>query len=160
MQDMVKGLTHRSRVTHKGVGKSTIIDSDDAMSPGWRQAIIGTNAVIMLIDPVATNNNEMFNEIHTFSFQEMHLKISSAKRRPFCLGLYVSRTAVDGIVVTMHRGMWGQELLIPGLFRCTVRTCPSDNETRQAALGKDYIVTCWFKSYQFNSSRFIVNHKI
>ena len=31
------------------------------------------------------------NEIHTFSFQKMHLKMSSGKWRPFCRGLNVIR---------------------------------------------------------------------
>ena len=135
--NMVKGLTHWGRVTHICVSKVTIIDSDNGLSPGWPQDIIWTNAGILLIGPLATNFNEVFNGIHTFSFQEMYLNISSAKRWLFCLGLYVSRTAVDGFVFTMHKRMWRQELPIPGSFRCTVRTCSSDNESRQTALSHD-----------------------
>ena len=43
--------THCGRVTHICVGKQTIIGSDNGWSPERRQAIIGTNAVILLIGP-------------------------------------------------------------------------------------------------------------
>ena len=67
------------------VGKLTIIASDNGLSPGRRQAIIWTNAGISLIGHLETNFNEILIEIHTFSFKKMHLKMSPAKWRPFCL---------------------------------------------------------------------------
>ena len=79
-------LTHWGRVTHICVSKLTIIGSDNGLSPGRRQAIIWTNDGILLIGPLGTNFNETLIEIHTFSFKKMHLKMSSAKWRPFCLG--------------------------------------------------------------------------
>ena len=82
-------FTHWGRVTHICVGKLTIIGSDDGLSPGRRQAIIWTNAGILLIGPLGTNFNETLIEIHTFSFKKIHLKMSSGKWRPFCLGLNV-----------------------------------------------------------------------
>ena len=82
-------LTHWGRVTHICVGKLTIIRSDNGLSPEWRQAIIWTNAGILLIGPLGTIFSEILIEIQTFSFKKMHLKISSAKWRPFCLGLNV-----------------------------------------------------------------------
>ena len=48
-------LTHWGRVTHICVSKLTIIDSDNGLSPGRRQAIIWTNAGILLIRPSGTN---------------------------------------------------------------------------------------------------------
>ena len=80
-------LTHWGRVTHICVSKLTIIGSDNGMSPGWRQAIIRTNAGILLIRPLETNFSEFLVEILIFSFKKMRLKVSSAKRRSFCLGL-------------------------------------------------------------------------
>ena len=44
-------LTHWGRVTHICVVKLTIIGSDNGLSPGRRQAIILTNAGILLIGP-------------------------------------------------------------------------------------------------------------
>ena len=82
-------LTHWGRVTHICVSKTTIIGSDNGLSPGRRQAIIWTNAGILLIGPLGTTFSEFFIGTQTFSFKKMYLKMSSAKWRPFCLGLNV-----------------------------------------------------------------------
>ena len=74
-------------MTHICVGKLAFIGSDNGLSPDRRQAIIWTNAGILLIEPLETNFSEIFIEIHAFSFKKMHLKMSSAKWSPFCLGL-------------------------------------------------------------------------
>ena len=71
------------------VGNLATIGSDNGLSPARRQAIIWTNAGILLIGPLGTNLSEILIGIQTFSFTKMHLKMSSAKRRPFCLGLNV-----------------------------------------------------------------------
>ena len=83
-------LTHWGRVTHICVVKLTIIGSDNGLSPGRRQAIIWTNTGILLIGPLGTNFG-----IQTSSFKKMHSKMSSAKRRPFCLGLNMLRGVVS-----------------------------------------------------------------
>ena len=80
-------LTHW--VTHICVSKLTNTGSNNGLSPGRRQAKIWTNAGILLIGPQGTNLNEILIEIHTFSFNKIHLKMSSGKWRPFCLGLHV-----------------------------------------------------------------------
>ena len=82
-------LTLWGRVTHICVNKITIIGSDNGLSPGRRQAIIWTDAGILLVGPLGTNFSEILIEILTFSFKKMHLKMSSGKWRPFCLGLNV-----------------------------------------------------------------------
>ena len=82
-------LTLWGRVKHICFGKVTIIGSDNGLLPRWRQAIIWTNAGILLIGPFRTNFSEILIEIHTFSFKKMHLKISSGKWQPSCLGLNV-----------------------------------------------------------------------
>ena len=66
-----------------------IWSSDNGLSPGRRQAIIWTNAGILLIGSLGTNFSEISIGIQTFSLRKMHLKMSSAKWRPFCLGLNV-----------------------------------------------------------------------
>ena len=48
-------ITHWGRVTHICVNKITIIGSDNGVSPDRRQAIIWTNAGILLIGPLGTN---------------------------------------------------------------------------------------------------------
>ena len=80
-------LTHWGRVTYICVSNLTTIGSDNGLLPGRRQAIIWTNAGILLIGPSGTNFSEILIEIHTFSIKKMHLKMSSAKRRLFLLGL-------------------------------------------------------------------------
>ena len=79
--------THWGRVTNICVGNLTITGSYNGLSPGWRQAIIWTNAGIWSMGPLGTNFNGILIEIHTFSFKKIHLKMSSAKWRLFCLGL-------------------------------------------------------------------------
>ena len=81
------GLTHWGGVTHICVSKLSIIGSDNDLSLDRRQAIIWTNAGILLIGTLGTNFNEILMEIHTFSFKKIHLKMSSGKWRPFCHGL-------------------------------------------------------------------------
>ena len=82
-------LTHWGRVTHICVSKLTIIGSDNGLPPGRRQAIIWTNAGILLIWPLGTNFSEISIDIHTLSLKKIHFKMSSGKWRPFCLGLNV-----------------------------------------------------------------------
>ena len=79
--------THWGRVTHICVSKLTIIGSDNGLAPGRRQTIIWTNDGILLIGPLGTIFSEILIGIQTISFKKMHLKMSSAKWRPFCLGL-------------------------------------------------------------------------
>ena len=85
----VLSLAHWGRTTHRCVGKLTIIGSDNGLSPGRRQAIIWINDGIMLIGSLGTNFSEILIGNQTFSFKKMHLKMSSAKWRPFYLGLNV-----------------------------------------------------------------------
>ena len=56
---------------------------------GRRQAIIWTNARILLIRPLGTNVSEIFIGYQIFSFKKMHYNMSSAKRRLVYLGLNV-----------------------------------------------------------------------
>ena len=89
--DPSESLTHWGRVTHIGVCDLTSIVSDNGLSPSRRQAIIWTNAGILLIGPLGTNFSENLFRIQIFSFKKMHLKMSSGKCRPFGLGLNVLR---------------------------------------------------------------------
>ena len=85
----IDDLTHWGRVTHICVSELTIIGSDNGLSPGRRQAIIWNNAGLLLIEPLGTNLSEISIGLQTFSFKKMHLNMSSAKWRPFCLRLNV-----------------------------------------------------------------------
>ena len=108
-------LTHWGRVTHICLDKLTTIGSDNGLSPGRRQAIIWTNAGILLIGLLGTNVSEILIKIHTFSFKKTHLKIPFAKWRPFCLRLNELNKTVIGVghgwAITSHR-KWRVWLLI------------------------------------------------
>ena len=60
--------THWGQVTHICVSKLTIIGPDNGLPPDRRQAIIWTNAGILLIGLLGTNFSEILIEILTFSF--------------------------------------------------------------------------------------------
>ena len=92
---VIWSLTHWGWVTHICVSKLTIIGSDNGLSPDRRQAIIWTNAALLLIGPWGTNLGEILIEILPFSFKKMRLKVSYAKRRPFCLSLNVLNKTSD-----------------------------------------------------------------
>ena len=76
-------------MTHICVGILMRIGSDNDLLPGQCQAIIWTNARILLTEPVGTNFSEILIRIQALSFKKMHLKMSSAKWHPFCLSLNV-----------------------------------------------------------------------
>ena len=80
---------------HICVVKLTIIGSDNGLSPGRRQVIIWTNAGILLIGPLETHVIDILIGIQTFPFKKMHLKMSSAKWRLFCLGLNLLNISIS-----------------------------------------------------------------
>ena len=93
-------LTHWGRVTHICVGNLAIIGSDNGLSPGRRQAIIWSNAGILLNGPLGTNFSEISIGNQRFSFTKMHLNMSSKKWRPFCLGLNVLSCPEEGSIIS------------------------------------------------------------
>ena len=76
-------------MTHICVSRTTIIGLDNSLSPDRRQAVIKTNAGVLLIGPLGTNFSEIFIEIYTFSFKKMRLKMYSAKMAASFAGLNV-----------------------------------------------------------------------
>ena len=90
-------LTHWGQMTHICVSKLTIIGSDNSLSPGRRQAIIWTNAGILLIGSLRKNFSETLIDILRFAFQKMHLKMSSGKWRPSCLDPIVLNNGWMGV---------------------------------------------------------------
>ena len=55
---------------HICIGKLTIIGSDNDLLPEWHQAIIWTNAGILLIGILGTNFSEILSKIDTFSLKK------------------------------------------------------------------------------------------
>ena len=91
-------LTHWGRVTHNNIPSLV----QNCLSPGRRQAIIWTNAGILLIRPLGTSFSEILIKIHTFSFNKIHLKMSSEKCQPFCLSLNVLMCEADSSPLADH----------------------------------------------------------
>ena len=80
-------LTHWGRVTHICVGELTIIGSDNGLSPERRQAIIWTNAGILLIGNKPQwnykRNSNIFNKENTFENVVCEMLLISS--RPQCV---------------------------------------------------------------------------
>ena len=113
-------------MTHICISDLTSIGSDNGLSPGRRQAIIRTNAGILLIRPLGINFSEFLVEILISSFKKMRLKVSSAKRRPFCLGLNELST-LEGYGCNHWSSPWYQSIdlsIIPLVIVFRVRCEP------------------------------------
>ena len=83
-------LTHWGRVTHICVSRLTTIGSDNGLPPGRRQAIIWSNAGILLNWTLIRNRFQWNLKRNWYIlFKQMRLKMSSGKWRPYCLGLNV-----------------------------------------------------------------------
>ena len=63
-------LTHWCRVMHICVSKLIITGWENDLSPGRRQAIIWTNAGILLVWTLGTKSSKILSEIYTFSFRD------------------------------------------------------------------------------------------
>ena len=66
-------------MTHICVSELSIIGSDNGLLPGRRQAIIWSNAGILLNETLEANFSEILSKISKFSFKKMHLKMLSGK---------------------------------------------------------------------------------
>ena len=94
------GLVYSLRPTDAYMCKLAIIDSDNGLFPGRCQAIIWTNAGMLLIGSWGPNFSQLLIKMYTFPFKKMHLKMSSVKWQPFCLILNVlinTLTNWDGV---------------------------------------------------------------
>ena len=60
---------------HLWVSKQTTIGSDNGLSPSRRQAIIWTNARILLIEPFVTKFSEILIEIYIISSKKMQVSV-------------------------------------------------------------------------------------
>ena len=76
-------------MTHICVGKLTIIGSDNGLSLGRRQAIIWTNAEILLIRTLGTNFSEILIRIQNIFIQENALENVVCEMASICLSLNV-----------------------------------------------------------------------
>ena len=94
-------LTHWGRTTHICIGNLTVIGSDNGLSPGHYYI---------------TNFNEISIGIQAFSFKKMHFKMSSAKWRPFGLGL-------NELKVTELAAILSQPQCVKELYKKAGKSC-------------------------------------
>ena len=88
-QDPTDPLTHWGRVTHICGSRLTITGSDNGLSPGRRQAIIWTNAGILLIGTLEINFSEILIEIHPLSLKKNAFECVVCEMAVILLGLDV-----------------------------------------------------------------------
>ena len=79
----------RGQVAPIHVYKLNIVGANNGLTTGRRQAIIPTNAGILLIRPWGTTLGENWLKFIYFALKKMHLKMLSGTWRPYCLGLKV-----------------------------------------------------------------------
>ena len=89
-------------MTHICISKLTIIGSDNGLSPVQRQAIIWTNAGILLIKPQGTKFNEILLKMKQFSFRKnvfenVVWKMAAILSRPQCVKSVLSKHMLDWI---------------------------------------------------------------
>ena len=82
-------LTHWDQEKHKCICKKDIIVSDNGLSPVRSQAIIWTSAGLLPIWSLGINSSEIWIKTQQFSFKKLWVNMSTAKCRPYCLGLNV-----------------------------------------------------------------------
>ena len=97
---------------HICVSKLTIIGSDNGVLPGRRQAIIWTNAGILLIWPKGTNFSEILNEIWSFSLKKMHLNVSAILSRRQCVNTFNLANGYRLCVFCKYLTHWGRVMHI------------------------------------------------
>ena len=132
---------------HVCVSKSNIIGSDNGLSPGRHQAIIWTNAGILLIGHTRIFD-EIVIEIHTFSFKKIHLKMSSRKWRSFGLGLNVSKNCnlrARPAVSCWSKDRWVNIILIAKGW-CN-NSFPDEIAVSRKSLLTWSQISCWLCSY-------------
>ena len=96
-------LTHWGRVTQMYVGILSITGSDNGLLPGRCQAIIWTNAGILLIGPWGTNFSKILFKIQTFSlkkntFGNVVCEMFSISSQPHCVKILYPKGSKAGCV--------------------------------------------------------------
>ena len=95
-------------------------------------------AQILLTGLIGTNISEILIEIHTFSCKKMHLKMSSAKWRLFCLGLNVFYQSIEFIP-------WYDNFIrVHNMYFIEVgMICQSENSKHDDVIKWKHFQCCW-----------------
>ena len=118
-------LTDWGRVTHICVGKTTIIGSDNGLAPTRRQAIIWTNAGILLIGTLGKKLQWNFTRMSFILIQEnayenVVWKMAAILSRPRCVKIYNPEeiccfASPAGMIINSNTGLkcWPWRCTIP-----------------------------------------------
>ena len=101
---------------------TAIIGSDNGLSPGRHQTIIGTNVAILLIGHVGKNFNEILFDIPKFSYRNVNLKMYVIYKRP----QFNSHVRVKGF----RRAWYTTEELRCLLYVGSLTSAPDDSELK------------------------------
>ena len=94
-------------MTHICISKLTIIGSDNGLLPSRRQAIIWTNAGILLIRPSGTNSSEILIEIDGIliqvnAFESVVFETAAILSRPQCVNPLIAGPTHLWIQIRIH----------------------------------------------------------
>ena len=103
-------LTYRRPVTHKSVSKLTIIGSDNGLSPGRHQAIIGTSAAMWLVRTLKNKLRWSLNRnscifMQGNAFENVVCEMTTILYRPQCVIHhihYLENTTYWGMNIVTH----------------------------------------------------------
>ena len=123
-------------MVHICVNNLTIIGSDNGLSRGRRQAIIWTNAGILLIGPLGTNFNEIFNRnsyifIQENAFKTVVCEMAAILFQPQCVN------CVHGRYLLFFGTVW--LVLVHGQLRCNASWNKKRN-TLAIVTGNDFAI--------------------
>ena len=112
--------------------------SDNDLSPGRRQAIIGNNDGILFIEPLG----EILIEMYHFSFRKMQLKMSSGKWRPFCHRLSGLKLGIHNMGLLFSVDLPPYMLVINDIWICFPHAVKIHASIRCAfyALSRPYLI--------------------
>ena len=137
-------LTHWGRVTHICVSKQPIIASDNGLSPGRRQATVGTNAGILYSNLRNKFQWNLKRNSIIFIKKKMCFKVSSAEWRPFCLHVH----QCVNVRVSTRRRVFGE---VNGSFAWLVYICQLHSTQIYSKLPRQssYFVWQWITEVYF-----------
>ena len=125
-------LTHWGRVTHICISRLTITGSDNGLSPGRRQAIIWTNAGILLIGPIRNKLQWKFNRnsnifIHENAFESVVCEMAAILSRPQCDNGVIRMWEAPCHHHPLSQKWCWQNWLHNELSKCQLKSCHFDN---------------------------------
>ena len=87
---------------HICISKLTIIVSDNGLLPGRRQAIIWTNAGIVLIRTLGTNFSEILGKTHSFSLKKKCIWKCRLRKGISIVSASMSKTIIDNFSIPLQ----------------------------------------------------------